>query len=129
MKKSVLAIVLVGICVVATAIANVNAAVKPEKGILIGTVIELSTYTMTGDMVANLEAAKSRAEHGFPVALIEEETGTLWILVFRRTAPASHMETANEKVQEFMGMKVVMQGLKYENEGVHLIRLSVISEY
>lgn len=127
MKKRVLAVAIVAI--LATAIVNVNAATKPEKGMLIGTIVELTTFAMTGDMEGNLETAKKRAEHGFPVGLIEDETGTLWILAYRSAAPASHLKVANKYVQEYMGMQVVVQGLKYENKGVNAIRFSAISEY
>ena len=127
MKKSVLAFAIVAI--LATAIVNVNAATKPEKGLLIGTIVDLTTLAMTGDIEGNLETAKNRAEHGFPVALIEDETGTVWILVYRNSAPASHLQVANKFVQEYMGMQVVMQGLKYKNNGVNVIRFTTISEY
>jgi hypothetical protein len=129
MKKSVLAIAV--IAMLATAIVKVNAASapKPEKGILVGTIVELTTLAMMGDMADNLETAKDRAEHGFPVALIEDETATVWILSYRNSAPASHMEVANKHVQEYIGMQVVVQGLKYKNGGVNAIRFSTISEY
>ncbi|HIA48120.1 MAG TPA: hypothetical protein EYN96_09185 [Candidatus Hydrogenedentes bacterium] len=127
MKKSVLVFAIVAI--LATAIVNVNAATKPEKGLLIGTIVDLTTLAMTGDIEGNLETAKNRAEHGFPVALIEDETGTVWILVYRNSAPASHLQVANKFVQEYMGMQVVMQGLKYKSNGVNAIRFTTISEY
>ena len=127
MKKSVLVFAIVAI--LATAIVNVNAATKPEKGLLIGTVVDLTTLAMTGDIEGNLETAKNRAEHGFPVGLIEDETGTVWILVYRNSAPASHLQVANKFVQEYMGMQVVMQGLKYKSNGVNAIRFTTISEY
>lgn len=127
MKKSAIAVAFVAI--LATAVLKVNAEIEPEKGILVGQVVELSTLAMTGDMEANLEAAKARAEEGFPVALIEEETGAMWILVYRNSAPASHLELANKHVQEYMGMQVVVQGLKYAKDGVNVIRFSTISEY
>jgi len=127
MKKRLLAVAIVAI--LATAIVNVNAATKPKKGILVGKIVELTTLAMTGDMEANLETAKDRAEHGFPVALIEDETGTVWILAYRNSAPASHLKVANKYVQDYMGMQVVVQGLQYKSNGVNVIRFSTISEY
>ncbi len=127
MKKSLLVFAIVAI--LATAIVNVNAATKPEKGLLVGTIVELTTLAMSGDIEGNLETAKSRAEHGFPVALIEDETGTVWILAYRNSAPASHLQVANKIVQDYMGMQVVMQGLKYKSNGVNAIRFTTISEY
>ena len=127
MKKSLLAVAVLAIF--ATAVVSVSAAPKPVKGILIGQIVELTTLSMTGDVKTNLETAKSRAEHGFPVGLIEEETGTVWMLAYRSAAPASHLEVANKHVQEYMGMKVVMQGLQYKNGGVNTIRFTTVSEY
>ncbi len=99
---------------------------QPEKGILIGTAIELSTYAMQGN---NAESMVFRAEHGFPVGLIEEETGELFICVFRNPAPASSMETANKCMTPLMGKKVVLQGLVYRSDSFNLIRIGTISEY
>lgn len=130
MKKSLFAVAIVAI--LATAMVQVNAAGKAgkgQKGIVVGTIVELTTLTMLGDISENIDTAKTRAEHGFPVALIEEETGKLWILAYRNSAPASHLQVANKHVQEYMGMKVVVQGLKYNSDGVNSIRFSAISEY
>jgi len=99
---------------------------QPEKGILIGTAIELSTYAMQGN---NAESMVFRAEHGFPVGLIEEETGELFICVFRNPAPASSMETANKRMTPLMGKKVVLQGLVYRSDSFNLIRIGTLSEY
>ena len=70
-----------------------------------------------------------RAEHGFPVGLIEEETGELFICVFRNPAPASSMETANKRLTPLMGKKVVLQGLVYRSDSFNLIRIGTLSEY
>ncbi len=99
---------------------------QPEKGILIGTAIELSTYAMQGN---NAESMVFRAENGFPVGLIEEETGELFICVFRNPAPASSMETANKRMTPLMGKKVVLQGLVYRSDSFNLIRIGTLSEY
>lgn len=99
---------------------------QPEKGILIGTAIELSTYAMQGD---DAESMVFRAENGFPVGLIEEETGELFICVFRNPAPASSMETANKRMTPLMGKKVVLQGLVYRSDSFNLIRIGTLSEY
>ena len=99
---------------------------QPEKGILIGTAIELSTYAMQGNKA---ESMVFRAENGFPVGLIEEETGELFICVFRNPAPASSMETANKRMTPLMGKKVVLQGLVYRSDSFNLIRIGTLSEY
>ena len=99
---------------------------QPEKGILIGTAIELTTYAMQGN---NAESMVFRAENGFPVGLIEEETGELFICVFRNPAPASSMETANKRMTPLMGKKVVLQGLVYRSDSFNLIRIGTLSEY
>ncbi len=104
-------------------------APKPEKGILVGTAIEITTYAMKGLGEDTVPGAKHRAENGFPVGILEDETGDVWICSFRNSAPASHLETANEALAPYIGQKVVVQGLKYKAKGANVIRLSVISEY
>ncbi len=102
---------------------------KPEKGVLVGDAIEITTYAMKGHGEEHVAGAKSRAEHGFPVGILEEETGEIWVLAYRNTAPASHLETANKVMAPYIGQKVVVQGLKYRAKGVNVIRVSVVSEY
>lgn len=104
-------------------------APKPVKGVLVGVAIEITTYAMKGLSDENTEGAKHRAEAGFPVGILEEETGELWVCAYRNTAPASHLETANKIFAPYVGQKVVVQGLKYRAKSVNVIRVSVISEY
>lgn len=104
-------------------------ASEPEKGVLVGDAIEITTYAMKGHAEEHFAGGKQRAEHGFPVGILEDETGEIWICAYRNTAPASHLETANKVMAPFIGQKVVVQGLKYRAKGVNVIRVSVISEY
>ena len=104
-------------------------AQKPEKGILVGDAIEITTYAMKGYSEEHFPGARHRAEAGFPVGIIEDETGDLWVCAYRNTAPASHLETANKVMAPLIGQKVVVQGLMYRAKGVNVIRVSVISEY
>lgn len=124
MKKSMIAVVAVAL--IAVAIVNVNAATKPEKGVIVGKLVELTSYAMIDE---NVEASKARAEEGFPVGIIEDETNTIWLLAYRSSAPASHLEVANSRTIELMNQQVVVQGLKYTNNGVNVVRFSTISEY
>jgi len=78
---------------------------------------------------ADVEAHRARIEEGFPVGIIEEETGEVWIAVFRDPAPASHLDTANEHLLPYAGKKTVVQGLKYRADGVNVVRVGVASEY
>ncbi len=113
----------------AMAFVSAQEAAKPEKGVLVGDAIEITTFAMKGHAEEHFPGAKQRAEKGFPVGILEEETGEIWVCAFRNSAPASHLETANKVVGPFIGQKVVVQGLKYRTKGVNVIRVSVISEY
>lgn len=109
---------------------NAGADTKFVKGMLIGEVVELTAYAMKGkDSEDYLKTAQTRAEHGFPVAIIEEETGELWFPAYRKSAPASHLEVANKRLLEFIGKKSVFQGQKYQHNGINVIRFSVVDEY
>ena len=103
---------------------------KPEKGVVVGTAVEISTYLMKGvDFEGFAATCKNRAELGFPVGIIEAETDKLFVVVYRNPAPASSLETANKIMAELMGQKVVVQGLIYRSKTANLIRISVLSEY
>ncbi len=106
-----------------------DAAPKGEKGIIVGDIVELGTFAMQGYTPDLVAAHKARIAEGFPVGIVEEETGDVWVCVFRNNAPASHLETANKYVTEYIGKKCTVQGLKYKAKGVNVIRMSVISEY
>lgn len=106
-----------------------DAAPKGEKGIIVGDLVEIGTYAMQGYTPDLVAAHKARIEEGFPVGILEDETGEMWVAVYRNTAPASHLELANKHVAEYVGKKVTVQGLKYKAKGVNVIRMSVISEY
>ena len=130
--KSKYAILFVCAALVLTAGAWVfaqDAAPKGEKGIIVGDIIELGTYGMQGYTPELVAAHKARIEEGFPVGILEDETGEVWIAVYRNNAPASHLELANKHVAEYVGKKVTVQGLKYKAKGANVIRLSVVSEY
>ena len=133
MKKEIIAVVVAA--VVFGGMAYVSAAkteIKPkqEKGILIGEVIDIAGYGMFGRLgKENIEAGKYRASHGFPVGILEEETGDLWIAVYRLPVPAAGMQTANGVLTPHMGTTVVAQGVKYRTKGLNLIRLSLVGEY
>ena len=114
-----------------TVVAYVSAGTAPaaEKGVIVGNVIDIATYATKGLGEDNVAAFKNRAELGFPVGIVEEGTGRVYICVYRNPAPASSLQTANDVLAPYMGMKVAAQGLKYHAEGVNLLRLSIISEY
>ena len=129
MKCLTLTIVLIASIFTVVAYVSAGTAPEPEKGVLVGQVVDITTYATKGLGEENVAAFKSRTELGFPVGIVEEETGRVYICVYRNPAPASGLETANDVLAPYMGMKVAAQGLKYHAEGVNLLRLSIISEY
>jgi hypothetical protein len=130
MKKTFLAIAAVlALATIAYGAAEPAALPAPEKGIVVGTAIEISTYATQGMTEKDIAAMVARCEQGFPVGILDEETGEVWVCIFRSNAPASALETGNKHLQEYMGKKVSAQGLKYKAKGVNVIRLAVISEY
>jgi len=129
MKKVAVIVGFVAVLAMSVVVVNSQAQAKPEKGMVIGDVVELSTYAIKGPGEGSTETYKTRSEQGFPVGIVEDETGDVWICVYRSPAPASHLETANKHLQDYMGKKVVVQGLKYQTKGLNVIRFSAISEY
>ena len=129
MKKVHIALVAALIVSVGMAYESLGGT-EPEDGMIVGEAIDITGYAMFGRVgEEHIESGKYRAEHGFPVGIREEETGDVWIAVYRLPVPAAGLQTANKVLAPFMGMTVVAQGLKYRAEGVNLIRLSLVSEY
>ncbi len=103
---------------------------KGVKGIIVGEVVDLATYAMKGERG---DAARDAGVHNtgkhFPVGIIEEETGDVYIAVYRNPAPASSMNLANPILKEYMNKKVAAQGILYKAPGLNFIRLSIVGEY
>lgn len=126
-------VALVSICgtvAVVDAKRDINAPAVGTKGVVVGEVIELTTYAIKGHGTEETAAAgASRAEQGFPVGILEEGTGAVYICAYRNPAPASGMQLANAMLAPLMGQKVVAQGLKYDRGSYKFLRMSIISEY
>lgn len=115
---------------IGVSMVSANEAPKAEKSVVVGRVVDIATYAMKGSYAEEHTAAfKNRAELGFPVAIVDDETNEVYVAVFRTPAPAAPLETANEILMPLMGKKVAAQGMVYRAPGVNLIRLSVVSEY
>ena len=113
-------------------VVSANALKTPEgtDGLIVGEVIDLATYAMKGERG---DAAREPGIHNsgkhFPIGILEEETGDLYIAVYRDPAPASSMELANPILEKYMNKKVAAQGLLYKAPGLNFIRLSIVGEY
>lgn len=129
MKKLAFSMALVAALVIGVTYVSADTAKKGEKTVIVGTVVEISTYAMKGVGEDTVDAHVNRAELGFPVAILEDETGDMYVCVYRHTAPASPMTLANEVLKPFMGQKVAAQGLVYKAKGANVLRLSIVSEY
>lgn len=128
MKK--ILVVFAAIAIAATAsVGIVAAADKAEKKLVIGDVIELSTFAMKDEGEDLVGATRSRLEQGFPAGILEDETGDVYVAVYKNPAPASSLERGNEHLLEYVGKKIVANGLVYERNGIKVIRLSLVSEY
>ena len=129
MKKSTFAFAVLSVALAAFALVSANAGEKPKMSTIVGQAVELSSYAMLGGGEEHSAAMQNRCEQGFPVGIVEEETGDLYICIYRHPAPASPMETANEKLLPLMGRQVAAQGLVYKSGSVNVMRVNVISEY
>jgi hypothetical protein len=75
------------------------------------------------------EAGLYRAEAGFPIGILEEDTGKVFVAVYRVPVPAAGLQTANHVLAPFMGQKIVAQGLLFPSKELNMIRISVATEY
>jgi hypothetical protein len=110
--------------------ANGLPAPQAEKGFIVGEVIDLVNYGMFGRSgEEHREAGLFRAEAGFPVGILQADTGKVFVAVYRVPVPAAGMQTANHVLAPYMGQKVTVQGLLYRSTELNMIRISVITEY
>lgn len=101
----------------------------PQRKTVIGEVIDVASYAMKGARgEEHAEAGAFRAEGGFPVGILEEETGEVYIAVYRNPAPASALEPANKILAPLMGKGVVVQGRIYDASGIKVIQISIVAE-
>ena len=129
MKKIVFAL---GVVVAVFAVVAYVSAGTPreEKAVIVGEVIDITSYGMLGRLgEENREAGLYRAKQGFPVGILEEETGKVYIAVYRVPVPAAGLTTANGVLSPFMGQKVVVSGFKYSMPGLNIVQISIVSEY
>lgn len=109
--------------------AAAKAKTEPVNGTIVGEVIDISDYAMYGRRGSeHAQSGSYRAEKGFPVAILEEETGEVWVAVYRLPVPAAGLQTANSVLGPLMGKQVVAQGLLYRAPGVNLIRIALVRE-
>ena len=110
--------------------ANGKDASKGKEGMIVGEVIDLVNYGMfdrKGE--EHREAGLYRAKGGFPIGILEEDTGKVFVAVYRLPVPAAGMQTANAVLMPFMGRKVAAQGLIFRGEELNVVRLSLVNEY
>lgn len=130
MKKVHIAWMAAVVLTLALSSATIAGTPKAEDGMIIGEVIDITSYAMFNRTGAeNADAGKYRVEHGFPVGILEDGTGDIWIAVYRIPVPAAGLQTANATLLPHVGNKIVAQGLKYRAKGVNVVRLSLVSEY
>ena len=102
---------------------------KPEEGMILGEVIDIANFAMRGNRGEEHAAGgQHRAGAGFPIGILEDETGRIYVAVYRLPVPAAGLQTANSLLGPLMGKKVVVQGLKYHAGGINVVRISLVSE-
>ena len=119
------------VCVVAYVSATPgNADAKPEEGMVVGEVIDIGNYAMKGLRgEENAAAGRYRSDLGFPIGILEDETGRVYVALYRLPVPAAGVQTGNTVLSPYMGKKVVAQGTKYHAGGVNVLRISLVTEY
>lgn len=111
-------------------LVTADTGTKPVKGMVIGEVVDIAGYVMAGAKgEKGVEAGNFRASQGFPIGILEEETGELFVAVYKFPAPATSLQPANSILGPYMGLKVTAQGLLYKSKTANVIRLSNVTEY
>ena len=127
MKKKTL--IAVPVLIALTVAIYFRAEAAPKRSTIMGEVIDVISYATKGVHGEEaIEEGQYRAENGFPVGILEPETGVVYIAVYRNPAPAAVVQLANKILIPLMGKPVVAQGRVYKQKGVNVIEIAVISE-
>lgn len=101
-----------------------------KKQMVVGVVIDVIDYGRKGwQGEEHAESGKYHVDKGFPVGILEDETGTIYIACYKNPAPASGLETANKMLSSYIGKKVTAQGRVYKQGGLSVIELAIVGEY
>lgn len=127
--KKLLVVVAVAFAMIVVVVTYSQAQTTPEKATIMGEVIDVAGYAMKGARGEESAAAGTyRAEGGFPVGILENDTGTVFIAVYRNPAPASSLEPANAVLAPLMGKEVVARGRVFRTQGVTVIEIALAAE-
>ena len=108
--------------------ASLLLAQRTQRSTVTGEVIEIASFVMKDARgEEHSDAGKFRAGEGFPVGILTED-GDIYIAVYRSSAPASPLKTANHSLSELMGKAVVAQGRLFERAGIKVIEIAVVAE-
>ncbi len=103
---------------------------RPARQTIVGEVIDISSYAIDGARGETGRAqGQFRAENGFPIGLLDDESGEVYVAVYRNPAPASGLQTANELLLPYVGKKVTAQGTIHRAKGINVIQIAIVGEY
>jgi hypothetical protein len=126
MRSTLIVLVLAASVAGATLLA---AGGQPTRQTITGEVIDIAAFAMKeahGEQSA--EAARFRAEQGFPLGILDPASGDVYLAVYRNPAPASKLEPGNGVLLSLVGKEVVAQGRVFTNRGAKVIEIAVVSE-
>lgn len=116
-------------CVLALGIAGGYAHAQTKKDAPQSKLISGEVISLCGYLVRDQHGEEGRdagifltETKGLPIAILEEETGEIYIAVWKG------FQSATPKLAPYMGMKVNAKGFVYSKAGTHLIELQIVSE-
>ena len=113
-----------------TYVTAASASTRGEKGAVIGEVIDIGNYAIKGLLGEDpAEAGRYRSDLGFPIGILEDGTGRVYVALYKLPVPAAGLQTGNTVLSPLMGRKVVAQGTKYHTAGVDVLQISLVAEY
>jgi hypothetical protein len=112
----------VGLVALLVAFALPLAVVAAETASVTGEVIDTACYVKMGAKGdSHRECAQKCADAGIPLAILEDGTGKVVLLVAQKD-----METPNQQLREHAGRKVTVTGRWFEKGGVKLLEVASV---
>jgi hypothetical protein len=113
-----------GIC--ALFVATAFGQVSKKESTIIGEVVDIKSYVAYGMKADNADrkaADEASMGAGNPLGILEKSTGKIYLVVM-----AQQSENANQRLKDYLGLRVYAKGIVHKKGGVQLLVLSDIGK-
>ena len=100
--------------------------VTKKESTIIGEVVDIKSYVAFGMKADNADrkaVAEASMKGGNPLGILEKSTGKIYVVVM-----AQQSENANQKLKDYLGVRVYAKGIVHKKGSIQLLVLSDIGK-